>query len=288
MRRLLAAGVPVEARDEMQRTALHHALSHCNVEVVRDLMVEHNANMLAVDENVETPFDMATQVFSADGKLALLVESYSNKLTQEHGRLALHSIVGTAEYSFVEEWGFHAPLNPLQILLPLGKLTLDHFRMLLNFLDAELIRNRDDSGKLPIHKACQANAPVAFISILAETEPTTLHFADYSGSLPIHSLCEGGKPAENGSVQYLVEQGGVGTLAARNRDGALPLHVLCGSSNPSLRTVQYLVQSFPGSVKAQMNSGQYPFMVAASETSTASLSVIYELVRANPRLASHN
>ena len=107
--------------------------------------------------------------------------------------------------------------------------------------------------------------------------------ADITGALSIHSLCGSSKPAEYASVRYLVEQGGVGTLAARNRDAALPLHVLCRSINPSWRTVRHLIQSFPRSVAAQTNSGQHPFMVAAAcESSAASLSVIYELFRANP------
>ena len=87
-----------------------------------------------------------------------------------------------------------------------------------------------------------------------------------------------------GRVRFFVERGGVVTLAARNHQGALPLHVLCGSTNPSLGTVQYMVQSFPGSVTARTNAGQYPFVIAAGESSTASLSVVYELVRASPNL----
>jgi hypothetical protein len=86
------------------------------------------------------------------------------------------------------------------------------------------------------------------------------------------------------SVLFNVEQGGVGTLAARNQQGAQPLHVLCGSTNPPLRAVQYIIQSFPGSVATRTNAGQYPFMIAACESSAASLSVVYELVRANPNL----
>ena len=193
---------------------------------------------------------------------------------------------------------FILPLNPLRIRLPLGNLTLQHLRTLLSTLDPELIRNRDDSGKLPIHIACQANAPVEVLSMLTEMDPTTLQIADSSGSLPMHSLFCRDPPTEYASVRYLVEHGGVGTLAARNRNGALPLHVLCGSTNPTLRAVQYLIQSFPGSVALRTNDGQYPFMIAAIETATASLDVVYAatasldvvyaLVRANPRLAIPN
>ena len=84
------------------------------------------------------------------------------------------------------------------------------------------------------------------------------------------------------SVQYLVEQGGVGTLATRNRQGLLPLHVLCGSTNPPLQTVQYFIRSFSGSVAVPTRAGEYPFMMAACNTSSAALSVVYELVRASP------
>ena len=115
-----------------------------------------------------------------------------------------------------------------------------------------------------------------------EHDVATLHMTDYTGALPLHDCCHGA--VDYSSVRFLVENGGVGTLSARNRGGALPLHVLCGSTYPSLRTVQYLIQSFPTAVAARTNAGQYPFMIAADETSTAALSVVYELVRANPDL----
>jgi ankyrin repeat protein len=287
VRRLLSAGVPVDARDKYLCTALHYAANRGNIEATRVLIVEHNANMFAVDQAGETPFDYATCADSTDGQHALL-ECYGNKLTQEHGRLALHAILAAAAYSFIEEYDFHPPQNPLQIHAPLGELTLQHFRALLHSLDIESIRNRDATGKVPIHLACHANAPVEILSMLTEMDPTTLQIADHTGALPIHSLCGSGSPTEDASVQYLVEQGGVGTLAACNRNGAMPLHVLCGSKYPSLRIVQYLIQCFPGSVPTQTNSGEYPFMTAASETSEASLSVVYELVRASPNLIFPN
>jgi hypothetical protein len=63
-----------------------------------------------------------------------------------------------------------------------------------------------------------------------------------------------------------VEYGWGGTLAARNQGGAFPLHILCGSTNPSLRTVQYLIQSSSCVVTARTtHDGQYPFMIAAGE-----------------------
>ena len=172
-------------------------------------------------------------------------------------------------------------MSPWRIILPLGKLTLDHFRILLHSLDHLMTRTQDDSGMLPIHIACQTKAPVEVLALILEHDPTTLHIADSNGNLPLHECCCG--DVVDSSVRFIVEQGGVGTLAARNsHEGALPLHILCGSTNPSLRTVQYLIQSFPGSVEARTNEGLYPFMIAACESSTASLSVVYELVRTHP------
>ena len=281
VRRFLAAGVPLEARDEYQQTALHHAAMYGRIEVVRELIVEHNTNMFAVDKNGKTPFDLVSRSNSAGERHALFISCYGNKLTQMHGRLALHAVIRDAEYSFAAR-GFHPPQNPLRIRLPLGKLTLQQFRHLLSTLDAELIRNRDESGKLPIHIACRRKAPVEVLALIAEQDVATLQIADHKGALPIHSLCGSGSPTEYASVRFLVEQGGVGTLAARNLDGAMPLHVFCESSNPSLRTVQYLIQAFPESVTVQTNAGQYPFMFAARDTSEAPLSVVYGLIRANP------
>ena len=274
VRRLLAADVPVEARDMEERTALYHAASCCNTAVVRELIVAHNANMFAVDQNGKTPFNWTAR---HDEIRAALMECYSNKLTQEHGRLALHALLADTEYSFV---------LALQIRLPLGMLTLQHFLALLSTVDTELIRNRDESGQLPIHMACQSMAPVEVLALIVQHDTATLQMADHKGELPIHSLCSSGMPVEHANVRFLVEHGGVNTLAARNQEGALPLHLLCGSTIRSLRTVQYMIQSFSEALAVRTNAGQYPFMIAACKSSTASLSVVYELVRTNPGVAT--
>jgi hypothetical protein len=263
---------------------LHFAAKSGIIETMRELIVEHNANMYAVDEDLKTPFDLV-QVQSSNSAAetsAFLIECYGKTLTQKHDCLALHAILGAAAYSFIEKWDVRPPLNPLRIKLPLGKLALHHFRILISTLDAELIRNRDEFGKLPIHIACREKAPLEVLAVLVEIDPVTLHMADYTGALPLHDCCCGA--VDDSSLRFLVEQGGVGTLAARDRQGALPLHLVCDSTNPSLRTVQYMIQLSSGSVAAQTNAGQYPFMIAACESSTASLSVVYELVRAIPNV----
>ena len=281
VRLVLGADVDVEARDLDQQTAFDYAANYSHFELMIELFADDNA---VVDENEDVAFNTAMCYRRYEVIVDVLLEHYGNKLTQDYGRLALHAFLGPAEISLAEDEKFHPPLSLLRICTKLGKLEFGHFRTLIHSLDIELIRNRDDSGMLPIHLACQANAPIEVLSVFVEIDPATLHMADHKGALPIHYLCGSGAPTEYSGVRYLVKRGGVGTLAARNRDGALPLHALCGSTDPPLRTVQYLIQCFPGSVAARAKNGQYPFMVAACDSSTASLSVVYELVRKNPGL----
>jgi ankyrin repeat protein len=281
MRLVAAADVDVEARDDFQRTALHHAANHGRIEFMRELILHYNANMFVVDKYGVTPFDWIYWRTN-DPTVDQFLDVYGNKMTQDHGRLTLHVLLRSAEYSPVKKFDFRPPQIPFHIHLQMCRLTLQHFRTLLHTLDPELIRNRDDSGKLPIHIACRTNAPVEVLALICDLDPATLQIADYSGALPLHECCL--ENVDYASVRFLVEQGGVGTVAARNGLGALPLHVLCGSTRPEWRTVQYLIQSFPGSVTARTNSGQYPFMVAACEESSASLSVVYELARVSPSL----
>ena len=283
VRVLLNAGADVEARTPSQQTALHHAVLCHRVDAVRELILQYNANMFAVDKDGDTPFDWACRKGRTDEIPDLFLELYGNKMTAKHGRLTLHVLLRAAEYSFAETSFFHPPWNPLRIYLPPGNLELKvkHVRTLFSTLDTELIRNRDDSGMLPIHIACDTNAPVDILSVLVERDSATLHIADNTGALPIHLLCGNGATAEYASIRYLIEQGGVGTLTARNHEGELPIHILCFTTDPPLRIVQYLIHAFPMSVSMRTNAAEYPFMIAADE---ASLSVVYEMVRVYPSL----
>ena len=219
---------------------------------------------------------------------------YSHRLSQNNlHHLALHELLRSAKYSFADfqvGYWFHPVLHPLRVKIQLGLLDWKHLRTLFLSVDAALFRIRDDLGRLPIHVACQTNAPVEVLAVLVELDPATLHMADFSGDLPLHVWCRYYSDTTEyfSALRYLVEiGGGIGTLAARNRDGALPLHVLCGAStlttaSLALPVVQYLIQSFPESVAMSTNTGMYPFMIAAKH---APLSVVYEIVRANPVLA---
>ena len=173
--------------------------------------------------------------------------------------LELFVISGIIQYEYTYRWAISPCFN---------------FRILLSNLGPELLHNRDESGKLPIHIACRSKAPVEVLALLVEHDTATLQMADRTGTLPLHECCCGA--VDYSSVRFLVEKGDFANLAARNQEGALPQHLLCESTNPSLRTVHYLIQSYPEAVAAQTNAGHYPFMKVAS------LSLLYELVRTNP------
>jgi ankyrin repeat protein len=303
IRLLLAAGVDVNAGDRDKQTALHFAALYGSVDVLREFIL-HSSNMYPLDRKGKTPFDMAYEWGKGDST-DLLIQMYSNRLSQEEeDSLALHTLLGTAEYVFVniatevdhgygDDEEFNAPLHPLRVKIQLGTLVWKYFRTLLLSVDAVLLRMRDDAGKLPIHIACQTHAPVDVLVTLVERDPATLCMADHAGALPLHEYCHRFRDTHDdaSALRWLVDRGGVGTLAVRNRDGALPLHVLlCGASTTTtasllLSAVRYLIQSFPGSVAMRTNAGQYPFMLAASHASSTSLSLIYEIVRANPVMA---
>ena len=292
MRMLLSAGANVDDCDMDGRAALHYAAEDFSPDQMRELF-RHNADMCCMDRGGETPFDIA----KASGNvkvLDLLIQMYSHRLSQNNlHHLALHELLRSAKYSFADfqvGYWFHPVLHPLRVKIQLGLLDWKHLRTLFLSVDAALFRIRDDLGRLPIHVACQTNAPVEVLTALVELDPATLHMADFAGDLPLHVWCRYYSDTTDyfSTLRYLVEiGGGIGTLAARNRDGALPLHVLCGAStittaSLALPVVQYLIQSFPESVAMSTNTGMYPFMIAAKH---APLSVVYEIVRANPVFA---
>ena len=107
VRLMLAAGVDVKARTHRrQESALHFAALEGHEEVVRELVLVHNANMFAVDTNWRTPFDLAcsenrSRTEDLTEVIHWLIQAYSNKLTQDHDRLALHELLNVSDYSYI-------------------------------------------------------------------------------------------------------------------------------------------------------------------------------------------
>lgn len=77
-----------------------------------------------------------------------------------------------------------------------------------------------------------------------------------------------------------MDQGGVGTLSARDRGGALPIHGLLGApESPSrLECIKYLLKSFLRSVSMMTNDGDLPLHVACSKSAaTGVLRILIDL-----------
>ena len=64
-----------------------------------------------------------------------------------------------------------------------------YFRTLIMSVDVQLLRIRDDSGKLPIHVACQTSTPLDCLAALVDRDAATLQMTDHAGALPLHEYC---------------------------------------------------------------------------------------------------
>ena len=171
----------------------------------------------------------------------------------------------------------HAQALSLQVQLPLGKLTLDHFQTLFQLFPANSFRSGDNDGALPLHIACQLGAPVEILRLLVQKYAAALQTTDNNGDLPLHAACRAAAPSLDG-IRFVVEQDPNAVQAANNA-GALPLHLLCGS-RPPVQTVQYLLGLFQGALAIRTNAGDLPLMVACKASSSES--VLQVLLRADP------
>jgi len=281
---LLDSGADLEARitvdsvrDSGTRqgwTALHLAsgFQYGRREVVREL-VGRGANMFAVDSRGNTPFDCACLAGNQTWVVDFFLERYA-------ATVAVHSILRDATYLSVE--GANVPL---QVTLPLGKLTTGQIQTLLQKFGVNWVLARDEQRALPLHTACRFRAPAEILNFLLEQDPATIHLQDNHGSLPVHLACQSNAPVKE--IRCLVEAeaggvgtaGGFGTLCARDNRGALPLHALC-ESGASIDAVKYLLKMYPASVKATTNDGALPYILACQ--AAASLDVLQELLTAYP------
>ena len=145
----------------------------------------------------------------------------------------------------------------LRVKISLGTLTWNHFRTLLWTLDTAVFRRRDDRGALPIHVACRSSnnsiAPVEVLATFVERDAATLH----AGALPLHHVLG-------------LRSGGDAT-----KEDDLGCATAGTTHPPLLAAIRYLMKRCPASLATRTNAGDYPFMIAVSKTSLASLSVVY-------------
>ena len=265
----------------MEQTPLHLASTEGQLDVVQEL-VARGADLFVTAANGKTAFDYAFD-YGQTGVVDYLLRAYMEKVTASEGLQAIHSILQAATFSYVAaNPPPDPPLDPppalsLQVHLPLGKLTLDHFQSLLQLFPANLTSSRDNDGALPLHIACQFGAPVEILRLIVQADAAALQTMNNNGDLPLHAACQADAPSLDG-IRFVVEQD-PNAVQAANNDGALPLHLLCGS-RPTVPTVKYLVSSFEGALALMPHSGDLPLMLACKASS--SQSVLQVLLTAYP------
>ena len=223
-------------------TPLHLACMWGHLAVVEEL-VARGADLFVTAANGKTAFDLA-RGFYRSNVVDYLLRAY---VTVSEDSLAIHAILQSATFLAA-----NSPLDPLQVQLPLGKLTFDHYQTLLQLFPANSFRRQDNDGALPLHIACRVGAPIEILGLLVQKYPAALQTKDNNGELPLHAVCRAGAPSLK-SIRYVVEQD-PNAVQAANNDGALPLHLLCGS-RPSVQAVQYLVGLFQGALAMRTNAG---------------------------------
>jgi len=308
VRVLLDAGANTEARDSYDGTPLHDACTTGILEAVREL-VRRGADIFAKNRNGRTPYDSSVR---HPAVTEFLLQHYRQKIFESEGRRSLLTILKQGDILFGQG-----------VALQIGRVSSDELLSMLRYFvehDPDCIHERDNSGDLLLHVACRKvrRRPAVFqaIQYLVEQDPATLHISNNDGALPIHLTCQSGASLQ--AVKHLVEDnGGAGTLCARDSNGALPLHGLCGSTESALETIEYLAKAYFAALSTQNSNGAlplhalcqtphpllkaveflirlYPAALSACTSSgdlpvslageSASLSVIYTLVRGDPQV----
>lgn len=94
-------------------------------------------------------------------------------------------------------------------------------------LDNNNNNNNTDTQRLPIHLACDTNAPIEIIRWLLDQDPNhaSILRKDKWGDLPLHTACS---RKDVGVVRLLVEADVTKeTILTKDNDGSLPIHMAC-------------------------------------------------------------
>jgi len=245
------------------------------LEIVREF-VQHGADLRAVTDLGHTAWDAAYRHDESDVADYLLTEAYKDQMVDQEGTRAVHAILEVAVYRYLEADDSGNQRN-LQVRLPIGRLTVDKFRSLLQCFDTGLMRQQDSNGTLPFHVACRGGAPVEILRLVLEEYPDAQNVADNRGYFPIHYACQAVAPSLD-VIRFLSEQHPA-SVFAQTSSGALALHLLCGAK-PADNVVRFLLQLYEGSISVTTNDGDLPLMVACK--TRASESVVQLLLRGYP------
>ena len=142
--------------------------------------------------------------------------------------------------------GADAPTIVQEVRLALG----EEFNVLLSQYSNEVLQRAvlltyDDSMRLPIHLACDKNAPFSILQRLleADVDKTSIRVPDKWGDLPLHTACS----RHQTEVVKLLLDSDVSkkTLHTKSDNGSLPIHAAVRYRSPPA-VIMLLLESSEG------------------------------------------
>ena len=142
--------------------------------------------------------------------------------------------------------GADAPTIVQEVRLALG----EEFNVLLSQYSNEVLQRAvlltyDDSMRLPIHLACDKNAPFSILQRLleADVDKTSIKVPDKWGDLPLHTACS----RHQTEVVKLLLDSDVSkkTLHTKSDNGSLPIHAAVRYRSPPA-VIMLLLESSEG------------------------------------------
>ena len=204
--------------------------------------------------------------YKAHKELIALVENIAHSDTtfkeaegiiKEHwDALALHPCGGE---TILHKLCWNENSLPDESLFDLVQMLVEH--------QPEILRVKDDEGRVPLYAACWGHCPLKVIRYLVEKDPETLTLEDNEGCWhALHCACMEKTPLE--VVEYLVQQSRE-SLLHRDLDGNLPLHLALSEgrygSLADPEVIKYLACMGPGALKERDSfDEQVPMHLAAS------------------------
>lgn len=194
IKRLIAAGEPLDTLNSYDRTPLHSACLYYKAEIV-SLLLDHGA-----DVNKKNKFGKWTALHAAcEANAFEIVE-----LLLKHGALV----------DIKNRYG----ATPLHTAC---ENDYPHAAELLLKYNAN-VQARDDYGATPLHYACQGDAEMAEATAMLIVAGALVEATDNYGATPLHYACWAGN-TNAGAVLLAAAQSAV-DIDAQNEDGNTPLH----------------------------------------------------------------
>lgn len=228
----------VKEKDDLGRTALHHALGArpyweklddkpINIELVRALIRIYPEGLHQKDNNGSLPIHLVCFRTTPSVELIkLIMEAYPGGafMIDNYRSYPLHLICAKKASSF-EIIKYIFDKNP----------------------NAACHQNCHQGGEydnFPLHSACFHNAPITLIKLLINAFPHAVHARNSRfthGDLPLHLSCNCNAPLE--VIRYLYDLYPKG-IKKGGKYNVLPLVFACRSNAP-IETVQFLLSKYP-------------------------------------------